>query len=48
MRLPLMLIPLREFVAQELFKIMLRVAQGLSLEFAAVSSRGIRTPVAIE
>ena len=47
-RLPLMLIPLREFVAQELFKIMLRVAQGLSLEFAAVSSRGIRTPVAIE
>ena len=46
-RLPLMLIPLREFIAQELFKIMLRVARPLSLEIATVASRGIGAPVTI-
>lgn len=46
-RLPLMLIPLREFIAQELFKIMLRVARPLSLEIATVASRGIRAPIAV-
>lgn len=43
-RLPLMLIPLREFIAQELFKIMLRVARPLSLEIATVACR-TRAPV---
>lgn len=38
-RLPLMLVPLREFIAQELFKIMLRVARPLSLEIATVACR---------
>lgn len=46
-RLPLMLIPLREFIAQELFKIMLRVAQGLSLEIATVASRSLRAPLSV-
>lgn len=34
-RLPMLLIPLREFIAQELLKVMLRVAQPLALEIAA-------------
>ncbi len=34
-RLPMFLIPLREFIAQELLKVMLRVAQPLALEIAA-------------
>jgi hypothetical protein len=38
-QLPLFLIPLREFIAQELFKIMIRVAKPLALEIAAAAYR---------
>lgn len=34
-RLPMFLIPLREFIAQELLKVMIRVARPLALEIAA-------------
>ena len=39
-------VPLREFIAQELFKVVIRVARPMSLEIAAVASRGVRAPIA--
>ena len=45
-RPPLLPVSLREFIAQELFKVMIRVARPLSLEIAAVASRGVRAPIA--
>jgi hypothetical protein len=38
-RLPRLLVPLREMIAQELFNVMLRVAQPLALEIAATAFR---------
>lgn len=35
-RLPIFLVPLREFIAQELLQVMLRVARPLALEIAAI------------
>jgi len=36
-RLPRLLVPLREFIAQELFNVMLRIARPLALEIAATA-----------
>jgi hypothetical protein len=38
-RLPRLLVPLREHIAQELFNVMLRIAQPLALEIAATAYR---------
>jgi hypothetical protein len=46
-RLPRLLVPLREFIAQELLNVMIGVARPLALEIAAAVSRprsGIRQP----